>query len=48
MNTKLSCAIAAILGGVSVLGFVGCAVSLGLGVRLLRAINKSGHLDRRD
>jgi ubiquinone biosynthesis protein len=37
-----------LVGGVSVLGFVGCVVSLGLGVRLLRAINKSGHLDRRD
>lgn len=32
---------------VSVLGAVGCTVSMALGLRLLRAINKSGHLDRR-
>ncbi|MCL6503875.1 MAG: AarF/ABC1/UbiB kinase family protein [Pirellulales bacterium] len=31
----------------SVLGTLGCLVSLALGLRLLRAINKSGHLDRR-
>src|SRR6185295_11334223 len=37
-----------VVGGVSILGFVGCATALGLGVRLLRAINKSGHLDRRE
>jgi ubiquinone biosynthesis protein len=30
----------------SSLGLAGCVVSLGLGLRLLRAINKSGHLDR--
>lgn len=36
-----------LLQGVSVLGALGCALSLGLGLRLLRAINKSGHLDRR-
>ncbi|MBX9790149.1 MAG: AarF/ABC1/UbiB kinase family protein [Pirellulales bacterium] len=36
-----------LLRGVSVLGAAGCAVSLLLGLRLVRAINKSGHLDRR-
>lgn len=33
--------------GVSVLGALGATVSIALGLRLLRAINKSGHLDRR-
>src|SRR6185369_6213185 len=32
--------------GISVPGFFGVFVSVGLGLRLLRAINKSGHLDR--
>ena len=32
----------------SVLGLLGCALSFLVGLRLLRAINKSGHLDRRD
>jgi ubiquinone biosynthesis protein len=32
---------------VSVFGLAGCVVAIGLGLRLLRAINKSGHLDRR-
>ncbi len=32
---------------VSLLGLAGCIVSVFLGLRLLRAINKSGHLDRR-
>jgi ubiquinone biosynthesis protein len=32
----------------SILGIAGCAVSLLVGLRLLRAIGKSGHLDRRD
>ena len=32
---------------VSVPGTLGIALSVGLGLRLLRAINKSGHLDRR-
>jgi ubiquinone biosynthesis protein len=32
---------------VPVLGVAGCAVSLGLGLRLLWAINKSGHLDQK-
>jgi len=36
-----------LLGSISVLGVSGCVVSLALGLRLLRAINKSGHLDRR-
>ncbi len=35
------------IGEWSVLGLAGLIVSLGLGLRLLRAINKSGHLDRR-
>jgi ubiquinone biosynthesis protein len=33
---------------VSILGLGGCAVSILLGLRLLRAIGKSGHLDRRN
>jgi ubiquinone biosynthesis protein len=33
---------------ISVLGLSGCIVSVLLGLRLLRAIGKSGHLDRRD
>ena len=33
---------------VSLLGLGGCMVALLLGLRLLRAIGKSGHLDRRD
>jgi ubiquinone biosynthesis protein len=33
--------------GVSVPGVVGCALSVALGLRLLRAISKSGRLDRR-
>jgi len=37
-----------LLYDVSVPGFVGCAISVALGLRLLRAISKSGHLDRRD
>lgn len=36
-----------LLWNVSVLGATGCGLSLALGLRLLRAINKSGHLDRR-
>ncbi len=36
-----------LIGGVSLFGAAGCIVALGLGLRLLRAINKSGHLDRR-
>jgi len=35
------------LFGLSIMGTLGCLLSLGLGMRLLRAINKSGHLDRR-
>ncbi len=34
------------VGGVSVVGVVGCGLSLALGLRLLWAIRKSGHLDR--
>ncbi|HEY2827855.1 MAG TPA: AarF/ABC1/UbiB kinase family protein [Pirellulales bacterium] len=37
-----------LIGGVSLFGAAGCIIALGLGIRLLRAINKSGHLDRRD
>ncbi|MEE2781099.1 MAG: AarF/ABC1/UbiB kinase family protein, partial [Planctomycetota bacterium] len=37
-----------IFGKISVLGAFGCGVSLLLGLRLLRAIGKSGHLERRD
>jgi ubiquinone biosynthesis protein len=33
--------------GISILGLGGCLISLGLGLRLLRAISKSGHLDRK-
>ena len=35
------------LYGISILGACGCLLSLALGLRLLRAISKSGHLDRR-
>ncbi|MCA9257968.1 MAG: AarF/ABC1/UbiB kinase family protein, partial [Planctomycetales bacterium] len=35
------------LAGMSAPGLVGVSLSLALGIRLLRAINKSGHLDRR-
>jgi ubiquinone biosynthesis protein len=35
------------LWGVSIPGTVGCVVSVALGLRLLRAISKSGRLDRR-
>ena len=33
---------------VSILGLTGCIISILVGLRLLRAIGKSGHLDRRD
>jgi ubiquinone biosynthesis protein len=36
-----------VLQGVSIPGLLGCSVSIGLGLRLWRAISKSGHLDRR-
>ena len=35
-----------LLGGVSVFGVLGCAVSMVLGLRLLWAIKQSGHLDK--
>jgi hypothetical protein len=35
------------LGEPSLLGLVGSAMSILLGLRLWRAIHKSGHLDRR-
>lgn len=34
--------------GISVLGYGGALISLALGLRLIHAINKSGHLDRRE
>ena len=37
-----------LLGNVSVLGVLGCLVSFVMGLRLLRAIAKSGHLDRNE
>lgn len=37
-----------LFGHVSVIGALGCVVSVALGLRLLWAINKSGHLDRRE
>lgn len=37
-----------LLNNVSVLGVSGCTLAIALGLRLLRAINKSGHLDRRN
>ncbi len=43
----LSMNVPPLIRGVSILGAAGCALSLLLGLRLLRAINKSGHLDRR-
>ena len=33
---------------VSILGLGGCSISVLLGLRLLRAIGKSGHLDSKD
>jgi ubiquinone biosynthesis protein len=35
-----------LLPNLSAMGLAGCVLSIGLGLRLLRAINKSGHLDR--
>jgi ubiquinone biosynthesis protein len=36
------------INGISILGYGGAIISLFLSLRLLHAINKSGHLDRRD
>jgi ubiquinone biosynthesis protein len=36
-----------LLWGISIPGVVGCLTSIAIGLRLWRAINKSGHLDRR-
>jgi ubiquinone biosynthesis protein len=33
---------------ISVLGLAGCVISILIGLRLVRAIGKSGHLDNRD
>jgi ubiquinone biosynthesis protein len=35
------------IGDISILGAMGCLLAIFLGLRLWRAINKSGHLDRR-
>lgn len=43
----LSMNVPPLIRGVSVLGVIGCGLAIMLGLRLLRAINKSGHLDRR-
>ena len=43
----LSMHVPPLLRGTSVLGATGCVISLLLGLRLVRAIGKSGHLDRR-
>jgi ubiquinone biosynthesis protein len=40
-------AVPPLIAGVSVFGALGCLVSVALGLRLLWAIRKSGHLDRR-
>ncbi len=37
-----------VVSNISLLGLTGCLVAIALGLRLMRAINKSGHLDRRD
>ncbi|HLA86215.1 MAG TPA: AarF/ABC1/UbiB kinase family protein [Thermoguttaceae bacterium] len=37
-----------VMGGLSAPGAIACGFSLALGLRLWRAISKSGHLDRRD
>lgn len=37
-----------VVDNISLLGLSGCCVALALGLRLMRAINKSGHLDRHD
>jgi hypothetical protein len=37
-----------IFGEISLLGAFGCGVSLLLGLRVLWAIHKSGHLERKD
>ena len=44
----LSMNVRPLVRGVSVVGATGCIVAVFLGLRLLRAINKSGHLDRRN
>jgi ubiquinone biosynthesis protein len=36
------------LRDLSFLGMMGCTVAILVGLRLLRAIGKSGHLDRKD
>jgi ubiquinone biosynthesis protein len=43
----LSFKVAPVLGQISIVGALGCGLSLALGLRLLWAIRKSGHLDRR-
>lgn len=46
-SVLLSMHVPPLLRGTSVFGATGCVISLLLGLRLVRAIGKSGHLDRR-
>lgn len=46
-SMMLSQRVPPVVQNISILGAAGCAVSIALGLRLFRAINKSGHLDRR-
>lgn len=46
-SVLLSMHVPPLLRGTSILGATGCVISLLLGLRLVRAIGKSGHLDRR-
>jgi ubiquinone biosynthesis protein len=46
-SVLLSMHVPPLLRGTSILGATGCVISLLLGLRLVRAIAKSGHLDRR-
>jgi ubiquinone biosynthesis protein len=46
-SVLLSMHVPPLLRGTSILGATGCVLSLLLGLRLVRAIGKSGHLDRR-
>lgn len=44
-SVMLSFKVPPVVQGLSVLGFIGGVVSIVLGIRLIRAINKSGHLE---
>ena len=37
-----------LIGDISIFGAAGCSFGLAIGLRLFRAINKSGHFDRRE